>query len=190
MKRSIRSWLLVGALAAPGVAFSQGDVVPGSENKAAPAAQEIPPEAAQATELLTKYLDAVKGKKWAAAKKLTHPRTVKAIAERKKRLGDENHPMAPWYFAKGEYWLKNYKIVSARQAPLDTWVVETSEDNFQVEEKGLSEGDMATYLVGKVDGRWMVVDKKRGVTFTDDSVKLGYKAYFDTAPKPVAAEEE
>jgi hypothetical protein len=38
---------------------------------------------------------------------------------------------------------------------------------------------MATYLVGKTGGKWVVVDKKRGVTFTDDSVKHGYKGYFD-----------
>src|SRR5688572_3470059 len=53
-----------------------------------------------ATELVTKYLTAVKAKKWADAKKMVHAETHKAIAERKKRLGKEDHPMAPWTYEK------------------------------------------------------------------------------------------
>ena len=47
------------------------------------------------------------------------------------------------------------------------------------------EGEMATYLVGKKDGKWWIADKKRGETFTNDSIKIGYKGYFDKpAPSP------
>lgn len=183
--RSMRSFVLMGALSLPALALAQGDLVPGEEKKQG--LTEVPPEAKPAQEVLTKYLDAVKAKKWAEAKKLTHPTTMKNIAERKKRLGDERHPMAPWYYAKEESWLKEYKIQGATAAVGDTWVFETSEDHFQVQEKGVSEGDMATYLVGKTGGKWVVVDKKRGVTFSDDSVKIGYKGYFDA---PAAAQAE
>jgi hypothetical protein len=181
MTGSFRMLVVVGALSAglPGVALAQGDIVPGEEKKAETAAQEVPAEAKPAEEVLKKYLDAVKAKKWADAKKLTHPKTLEAIAQRKKRLGNEDHPMAPWYYEKIEYYLKEYKVKGATQGPMGTWVFETSEDNFQVQEKGLAEGDMATYLVGKSGGKWVVVDKKRSITFTDDSVKFGYKNYFD-----------
>src|SRR5205085_2637899 len=97
--------------------------------------------------------------------KYLHPKTLTAIAERKKRLGNEDHPMAPWFYEKTQYYMKTYTVKDAVPGPNDTWIIETSEDNFQVEEKGISEGDMATYLVGKTGGKWTVVDKKRGVTF-------------------------
>lgn len=61
--------------------------------------------------------------------------------------------------------------------------MQTTEDNYQVEEKGMAEGDKASYLVGKKDGKWYVVDKKHDETFTADSVKIGYKGWFDKVPK-------
>lgn len=136
-------------------------------------------ELKQAKDLVTRYLNAVKAKKWGEAKKHLHPQTLKSIAERKKRLGREDHPMAPWYHEKVSYYLKAFQVTGARVAALGTFVIETSEDNFQVEEKGMAEGEMASYLVGKKGGKWFVVDKKRGESFTDESIRLGYKGYFD-----------
>ncbi len=142
------------------------------------------PEVKGARELVTKYLTAVKAKKWADAKKFLHAKTVEAIAERKKRMGKEDHPMAPWYHEKVDYYLKEFKVVGARQGPTEsTIVVETSEDNYQVEDKGVAEGEKGTYLVGKKDGKWFLVDKKRGEDFTNDSIKLGYKGWFDKVEK-------
>ncbi|MBX5484888.1 MAG: hypothetical protein IRZ16_23960 [Myxococcaceae bacterium] len=181
MKSAFRSLVVSAAVLVAGAAFAQkqGEISPGQEEAKAEAARSIPEEAKPAVEVLTRYLDAVKAKKWADAKKLTHPRTLQNIAKRKKNLGDEEHPMAPWYFAKDTYYLKDYRITNAVPGPDDTWVIETSEDNFQIQEKGVAEGEMATYLVGKAGGKWMVTDKKRGVSFTKDSIKLGYKGYFD-----------
>ncbi len=142
-------------------------------------AAQIPDEAKDAAEVLTKYLDAVKAKKWKDARALTHPKTLAAIAERKKRLKNEDHPMAPWFYEKDQYFLKEYVVTEVKGGPNDTWIFSTSEDNFQVQEKGIAEGESAAYLVGKQGGKWLVVDKKRGVTFTRDSVRYGYKGYFD-----------
>lgn len=168
--------LLLAGLLAPAVALAQDE---GAEQEA--------PEAAAAKELVTKYLTAVKAKKWPDAKKLIHPDTMKSIAERKKRLGKEDHPMAPWFLEKADYYLKEFRVTGARPAAVGTFVVETSEDNFQVQEKGIAEGELASYLVGQKGGRWFVVDKKRQETFSDDSIKLGYKGFFD---KPAVKEEE
>ncbi|MFZ5469362.1 MAG: hypothetical protein ACOZIN_07980 [Myxococcota bacterium] len=173
--------LLSAGLLIPALVFAQGDV--GEAGSPAP-------EVKAAQELVGKYLAAVKAKKWAEAKKFLHPDTVKAIAERKKRLGKEDHPMAPWYHEKASYYLKELKVTGARPAAVGTVVVETSEDNFQVEEKGLAEGEMASYLVGKKGGKWYLVDKKRGESFTDDSIKLGYKGYFDKPGESTKGEEE
>jgi hypothetical protein len=168
MKGRIKTLLLAGVLS-PALVLAQGDRRDENESIDAVAARE----------LLTSYLTAVKAKKWQEAKRLIHPETVKAIAERKKRLGREDHPMAPWYLEKVDYYLKEFKVTDVREAFSGTFVVETSEDNFQVEEKGIAEGEMASYLVGKRDGKWYIVDKKRLETFTNDSIKLGYKGYFD-----------
>ncbi len=146
------------------------------------------PEAKAASGLVTQYLTAVRAKKYADARKLVHPDTVKVIAERKKRLGREDHPLAPATYEKTEYYLKEFKLVSVKPGPVGTFFVETSEDNFQVEEKGMAEADPATYLVGRKGGKWYVVDKKRGETFTPVAVKVGYKNYFDAVE--TKAEEE
>ncbi|MBM4378774.1 MAG: hypothetical protein FJ086_05660 [Deltaproteobacteria bacterium] len=146
-----------------------------------PAAAEDAPEADTASALVGKYLKAVQAKKWVHAQKLVHPGTVKAIAERKKR--NATHPMDPKAFEKTEYYLKAFRVGAVKASAAGTFVVEVSEDNFQVEEKGLAEGDAATYLVGKQDGKWYVVDKKRNETFTADSIKYGYKGFFDRVEK-------
>jgi hypothetical protein len=177
MKPTLTACSVALALVLPAAAWAQE----------APA---IPEEAKAAEEVLVRYLNAVKARKWAEAKKLIHPRTLAAIAERKKRLGDEDHPMAPWYYEKAHSFMKDYKIVSATPGPAGTWIFATTEDNFQVEEQGLSEGDEAAYLVGQTGGKWMVVDKKRGVSFTKDSIRYGYKGYFDAEKKAARAEEE
>jgi hypothetical protein len=180
MRRSLLALSL--ALAIP--AFGQGTEGPGQAEK--PPADAETPEAKAAKELVTKYLTAVKAKKWADAKKFIHPQTIAAIADRKKRLGKEEHAMAPWAAEKTEYWLKDFKIAGARVGPIGTIIVETTEDNFQVQEKGLAEGDVANYLVGMKDKKLYVVDKKRGEGFPIDSIKIGYKGYFDKIEKTEA----
>ena len=162
-------------------AFAQGTEGPAGAEK--PPADADTAEAKAAKDLVTKYLTAVKAKKWADAKKLIHPQTIAAIADRKKRLGKEEHAMAPWAAEKTEYWLKDFKLTGARVGPIGTFIVETTEDNFQVPEKGLAEGDVANYLVGLKDKKLYVVDKKRGEGFPVDSIKIGYKGYFDKLEK-------
>lgn len=171
------------------LAFAQGTEGPTAEPAAAATADSDAPEAKEAKALVQKYLVAVKAKKWADAKKLLHPKTLEAIAERKKRMGKEDHPMAPWFHEKVDYWMKDFKVGAASLGALGTVMVETTEDNFQVADKGIAEGEKAAYLVGKKDGKWFVVDKKQGEVFTRDSVKLGYKGWFDKVEKVAPAEE-
>lgn len=165
-----------------------------AEEKKDPAAQASgTAEEKAASELVTKYLAQVKAKKWKDALKLVHPKTIASIAERKKRMGKEDHPMAPATFEKTDFYLKEFKITAVKPTATGTFTVETAEDNYQVVEKGMSEGDQASYLVGKWEGKWYVVDKKRNETFTSDSIKYGYKGYFDKVEKPAdptRAEEE
>src|SRR5687768_6988895 len=118
--------------------LAQGDAFPAEAESPTKSSGPQTPETKQAKELVTRYLAAVKAKKWADAKKLLHPDTIKAIAERKKRLGKEDHPMAPWFHEKSSYFLKEFKVGDARSAANGSVIVESSEDNFQVQEKGIS----------------------------------------------------
>lgn len=177
---------LLSSLALASVAAAAED------KKEAAAAAEEPqtPEQKAAKDLVAKYLTAVKAKKWKEALKLVHPKTVAAIAERKKRLGKEDHPMAPATFEKTDYYMKEFKLTAAKPTANGTFTVEAAEDNYQVVEKGISEGDPSSYLVGKWEGKWYVVDKKRNETFTSDSIKYGYKGYFDKVVDETKKEEE
>ncbi len=179
--------LLLASVLLSSLAFAQGTEGPAGTPTTAAAAESDAPEAKEAKELLTRYLTAVKARKWADAKKLLHPKTIEAIAERKKRMGKEDHPMAPWFHEKENYVLKEFKVGAASLGALGTIVVETTEDNYQVADKGMANGETSAYLLGKKDGKLFVVDKKRGETFTRDSVKLGYKGWFDKIEKPAEA---
>lgn len=176
--RTFKAVVVSLTLAVASSAFAQG-----TEGPAGAASVSLvdanTPESRAASELVTRYLTVVRAKKWSEAKKFLHPKTIEAIAQRKQRLGKEDHPMAPWFREKVDSWLKEFKVLAAQPAPLGTFVVETSEDNFQVQERGVAEGEKSTYLIGLVGGKWFVVDKKRGETFTPTSVKLGYAGWFD-----------
>ena len=180
---SRRVLLIAGAVLAQ-LAFAQGTEGPSTGPAAVATQDSDAPEAKDAKALIQKYLVAVKAKKWADAKKLLHPRTLESIAERKKRMGKEDHPMAPWFHEKVDYWLKDFKVGPASLGALGTVMVEVTEDNFQVADKGVAEGENTAYLLGKKDGKWCVVDKKQGEVFTRESVKLGYKGWFDKIETP------
>jgi hypothetical protein len=176
------------ALAAPVAAQEEDEEAP-----AEPAAPEPDdPQLKEAKAFLVKYLDLVKAKKWDAARKMTHPTTLGLLANLAKRTKAEEHGMAPWHWAKKDFYMKEYRVVSVRKGPGPTAVIGTKEDTFRIEEKGESLGDEAVYLVGKQKGKWWVVDKKSGSTdIGDDSVKYGYKDYFDAeapAEKPKSDE--
>ncbi len=185
MTRNLLLGLLVCA-AAPLTAIAQDASVPAARpHSEKPGAREMK----IVDNLLSRYLDAVKAKRWSEAKLLVHPKTLAVIAERKKRLGREEHPMAPWYYEKSLYYLKACRIAGTRYAS-GAFVVDVMEDNYQVPERVVAEGEAAAYLVGKFRGKWYVVDKKRGETFSDASVKVGYPDYFDKLQFPREEEEE
>ena len=67
-------------LLASAAAFAQGTTAP-PESSAAKEAGAQTPETQAAKDLVTKYLTAVKAKKWADAKKLLHPDTLKYLVQ-------------------------------------------------------------------------------------------------------------
>jgi hypothetical protein len=185
MTRSLALGFLVCAAARLVASAQVGSVSAAQPPSEKPGAREMK----VVDSLLIRYLEAVKAKRWSEAKVLVHPKTLAVIAERKTQLGREEHPMAPWQYEKSLYYLKAYRIAGTRYAS-GAFVVDVMEDNYRVTEGAVTEGEAVAYLVGKFRGKWYVVDKKRGDTFTDASVKVGYPDYFDKLQFPREEEEE
>lgn len=187
--------LLSLLVAAPALAddppATPGTAGPGVESESR-VGDKIPdePDVKAAQAVLTQYLDLVVKKKWKDAAKLVHPKTIEVIAGIKKRIGKEQHPMAPQYWAKDDFFLKEYKLENAARHLYDTIAFDVQEKNFRVQEKGVdADGEQASYLLGKKGGKWLVVDKKNNNTFDDKSIKFEYRGYFDPSDKKDAAGE-
>lgn len=130
--------------------------------------------------VIGKYLDLGKSQKWAEVKKLIHPKTIEVIARTKKTAGVESHAMAPWYWAKETYLVTDWKVGTIEESLNGTVQLTAVETRYQVEEDGMSEGEESTYLAGKWQGKWYVVDVQRGGgTFDKTSIKIGMRGYFD-----------
>jgi len=136
-----------------------------------------------------RYLDLWKQKKWAELRKLQHPKTQEKIATVKKNIGEEAHPMAPWYWAKDTYVLYDYKIESVTKSAMGTITVNTVEDTYRIEEDGVAEGEPASYLAGRHKGQWYVVERRGGGGgFDKTAIEVGMKGYFDAPPPEQKAE--
>ncbi len=174
-------WIVIGYLAA----LLAGPSLAAEDEKTDKAEGEAEdPKLAQAKKLLTQYLEMVKKKKWSEANKLVHPKTLQWVADIKKRNKEANHSMDPQGWEKCCFYLKAFKIENAEAAIHDTVVVGVSEDSWQVAEKGITEGEPASYLLGVFKGKWYVVDKKQNEKFNEDGIKIGHKGYFDAESRP------
>jgi len=121
-----------------------------------------------------------------AAKKLIHPKTLELIAgqEKKNLAANAMNALAVWNHAKEDYWLKEYELGEMRKAEYGTVVVDVREKNWRVAEGGEDgEFESDSYLLAKVGAKWIVVDKRRNETFTDQGIKVGYKDLFDPSDK-------
>jgi hypothetical protein len=192
----MRLWLIPSMLlltAAPALADEPGGAAPPDDAASGKVAGAIEndEDTQAAKKVLTEYLDLVAKKKYDPAKKLVHPKTLEVIAGIKKRLGSEQHAMAPQYWAKTDFYLKSYTLKASSKHLYGTIAFEASEKNFRVQEKGEdAEGEQTSYLLGKKDGKWLVTDKKTNGTFDDKSIKFDYKGYFDESAKPQADAEK
>lgn len=141
--------------------------------------------------IVGKYLDLWKKKNWGQLKKLQHPKTQEKIARVKQNIGEEAHAMAPWYWAKDTYVLHDYRVKSVVPSAQGTITVHTTEHSYRIEEDGIAEDEPASYLAGRYQGKWYVVERRGGGgEFNDTAIEVGMKGYFDTPPaeeKPAEA---
>lgn len=191
MIRSVVRWTTTLALIAVPVSHAWAE---DTEPEAAEA-EEAPPVVASAEDMeaakktLTAYLDAVKAKKWDAAKKLIHPKTIDDIARIKKRMGRENHGLAPWARVK-EAFMTNYTLGDPKPTADGAVVVPSTEEEHAVVENGDETGIQAEYLLIPLSGTWYVTDRRLGENkFPESTVGVAYEGYFEgqyEPPKPPA----
>jgi hypothetical protein len=141
---------------------------------------EETPDVFLAKASLQQYLSRMVRKDWEGVRRLTHPKTLGAIANLKKRTGREAHNLAPW--ANTDVQLKTFRFTDARQAAPGVVLVQVGEDTYRTEEQGMSVDDPGVYLLFKSRGGFLVGDKKQGVELSEvsrQSVKMGYSGYVD-----------
>lgn len=152
---------------------------------------EEAPDVFLAKATLQQYLSRVVRKDWDGARRLTHPRTMAAIRDLKKRAGSERHNLAPWAMAS-QVQLKTFKFIDARQVAPGVVAVEVGEDTYRAEEQGMSVDDPSVYLLFKSRGGFLVGDKKAGLELaevSDQSVRLGYPGFVDQQAQVQARRE-
>jgi hypothetical protein len=115
---------------------------------------------------------------WAAAKKLTAPRTLEEVAQRAAR--GERHDMAPWLAAGRDRFLESFQLLGARRAPLGAVVVTVRERFYVVGEGGERLDPLVSeYLAARVGGAWRVVDRRAGGRISDAEIEAGYEGFWD-----------
>jgi len=113
---------------------------------------------------------------YGGANALVAPRALQEV-ERRAAAG-EDHPLAAWREASHARVLESFQLVSVRRAPRGTAVVTVLERLWEPPAPELAR-QTSEYLVGRVGGRWRVVDRREGGAFEDAAVERAYAGFFD-----------
>ncbi len=116
---------------------------------------------------------------YASANALVAPRTLEEIARR--AATGEDHPLAAWREASRARVLESFRLVAVRWAPRGAAVVTVAERLWEPPAAELGR-EVSEYLVGRVGGRWRIVDRREGATFDDASIDDAYAGFFDAPP--------
>ncbi len=118
---------------------------------------------------------------YVGANALVAPRTLEEI-DRLAAAG-EDHPLAAWREASRAHVLESFQLMSVRRAPRGAAIVTVLERVWEPPAPELAR-QVSEYLVGRVGGRWRVVDRREGSAFEDTAVDRAYAGFFDA---PAAA---
>jgi hypothetical protein len=139
---------------------------------------EETPDVFLAKSTLQQYLSRVVRKDWDGARRLTHPKTLAAIAQIKKRTGSETHDLAPW--ANKETQLKTFRFVESRQIAPGVVSLQVGEDNLRSGQ--MTKDEPAVYILFKSRGGFLIGDKKSGTEIaevTAESARTAYNGFVD-----------
>ncbi len=113
---------------------------------------------------------------YAGANAFVAPRALEEIARR--AAAGEDHPLAAWREAAHARVLESFRLVSVRRAPRGAAIVTVVERLWEPPAAELGR-EISEYLVGRVDGRWRIVDRREGGAFDDAAIDDAYAGFFD-----------
>lgn len=116
---------------------------------------------------------------YGGANALVAPRTLEEIARRE--ASGQDHPLAAWREASSARVLESFRLVSVRWAPRGAAIVTVLERFWEPPADALAR-EVSEYLVGRVEGRWRVVDRRQGAPFDDAAIDTRYAGFFDAPP--------
>jgi hypothetical protein len=144
--------------------------------------QEEEPEVFLAKATLQQYLSRLVRQDWDAAKRLTHPKAMAAVADLKRNTGQEDHGLAPW--ARTQDLLKTFRFRGARQLGPGAVAVQVGEDTYHPREQEMSTDETAVYLLFRSHGGFTVGEKMEGASLAQvsaPSVRTRYRGWVDSA---------
>jgi hypothetical protein len=129
--------------------------------------QEESPDVFLARATLQQYLERVARQDWGGVRRLTHPKALAAIAARARR--GESDDLAAWDDADAH--LGTFALKAARSAASGIVLIDVAES-----------GEMATYILFKSHGSWLVGAKEFGARIgdiSDESIRSRYRGWVD-----------
>ena len=151
---------------------------------------EESPDVFLAKATLQQYLSRVVRQDWDGVRRLTHPKTLAAISQLKRRASAERHDLAPWLDRSAQ--LKTFRFTDARQVSPGVVLLQVGEDSYRPGDQDMSVDATAVYFLFKSRGGFLVADKKVGIDVhevSDRSVRLGYPGYVDQQVQAQARRE-
>jgi hypothetical protein len=127
---------------------------------------EESPDVFLARATLQQYLERVMRQDWDGVRRLTHPKALVAGAARARR--GESDDLAPW---DADDHLGGFALKSARPAAPGIVLIEVAE-----------RGEVATYVLFKSHGSWLVGAKEFGAhpdDFSNESIRARYPGWVD-----------
>jgi hypothetical protein len=141
--------------------------------------EEESPDVFLAKVTLQQYLSRVVRRDWDGAKRLTHPKTLQAILQGRRRAATEGYGLAPW--ADADAQLKTFRFVAARQIAPGVVAIQVGEESARRSHARLASDD-AVYLLFKSRGSFLIGDKRPSAEVeevTSDSIRHSYPSYVD-----------
>lgn len=164
------AWILIAAVPGGAAAAESGASLQAM-------LEEEAPDVFLAKATLQQYLSRVVRKDWDGARRLTHPKTMAGMRERRSGGG---HDLAPWANPRAQ--LKTFKFAGARQIAPGMVAIEVGEDSYRAAEQGMSVDEPAVYLLFKSRAGFLVGDRKAGArlaTLHQSSIAAAYPGYVD-----------
>lgn len=130
---------------------------------------------AEASAVVTRFLEAGKRKDWSEARSLIHPEVLRLLSDGKGRPLREVALLALWETESSRGGLIRFQVVGVRPGPQGTYRIEVLEERRRAGDSRES----THFVVGRKAGRWWVLAAATDAPLSDDAVRSKYGALLD-----------